>query len=106
MRALKRFPKLDKDEWAEANRQQVVAELEKYRGLFKDEPVERAFQDLVIEHLYLQDQMEEVTEWRDSFLRFLANAIEEAEGEMGKKSANIERQEGKLSLMREISAYF
>ena len=106
MHAVRRFPKLDKDEWAEANQQQVVAELDKYRGLFKDEPIERAFQDLIIEHLYLQDQMEEVIEWRDGFLRFLATVIEDAEGEMSKKGANIEHQEGKLSLMRDISAYF
>jgi len=106
MHSVRRFPKLDKDEWAEANSQQVVAELEKYHGLFKEEPIKRAFQDLIIEHLYLQEQMEEVIEWRGEFLRFLATAIEEAETGVNKKGANIELQKGKLSILRDISAYF
>jgi hypothetical protein len=106
MHVVRKFPNLDKDEWAEGNSKKLVAELQKYQGLFKDEPTNSAFQDLMVEHLYLQEQMEEINGWKDHFLRFLANSIDEAENEMNRKGSNAQLQMGKLSLMRDISAWF
>jgi hypothetical protein len=90
------------DDWTAANKKMITEELTKYDGLFKEESVIQAFQELLIEYLYLQNVNEKVMDWRDNFLRFLAQEMERAEVSRGRDDIHL----GRLSLVRSILQWF
>ena len=101
-----KFPSIDKDDWIAANRELVDEELSKYEGLFKEESVNAAFQNLVIEYLYLQNLMESVTDWRANFLSFIADTIRDAENEIAHRSSAVELQNGRMMVVRRVLEWF
>jgi len=102
--ALRKFPDIDIDDWTAANKKMITEELAKYEGLFKEESVIKAFQELLIEYLYLHDVNEKVMDWRDNFVRFLAEEMEKAE--LGRGSGRNELYRGRLSLVKNILQWF
>jgi hypothetical protein len=101
---LRKFPDIDIDDWTAANKKMITEELAKYEGLFKEKSVIKAFQELLIEYLYLQNANEKVMDWRDNFMRFLTDEMEKAEARRG--SGRDELYRGRLSLVRNILQWF
>jgi hypothetical protein len=100
----RRFPSLDDENWADENREFVAHELEKYKDLFKEEELNSAFRDLIVEYLFLHNLTKDVAEWRDQFLRHLAETIEATESSLGREDNALDR--GKLLILRDILQWF
>ena len=106
MSTARKFPSVEKDDWIAANREMIDDELSKYEGLFKEEAVNTAFQNLVTEYLYVQNMMENVVDWRDDFLRFVAETIRSAEEEIASRTGAVDLQNGRLMVIKKILEWF
>jgi hypothetical protein len=100
----RKFPSLDEENWARENREFVAGELEKYKDLFKEEELNSAFRDLMVEYLFLHSLTKDVAEWRDQFLRHLADMVETTENGLERKDSVLDR--GKLLILRDILQWF
>ena len=100
----RKFPSLDEENWARENREFVAGELEKYKDLFKEEELNSAFRDLMVEYLFLHNLAKDVAEWRDKFLRHLADMVETTENGLERKDSVLDR--GKLLILRDILQWF
>lgn len=105
MFAVKKFPNIEKDDWIIANKERIDEELAKYEGLF-DEPLKSAFQEVVADYIYLQNTMENVVEWKDNFVRFIAHTMNMAESELSKRGTKGDFHRGRLSLIKEALEWF
>jgi hypothetical protein len=103
--AIKKFPNAEKDDWIIANKGLIQEELTKYEGLY-EEPLKSAFQEVIADYIYLQNIMDDVTEWKGNFLRFIAHTMNMAEGELRQRNAKRDFHEGRLSLIKEILEWF
>lgn len=100
----RKFPSLDEENWARENREFVAGELEKYKDLFKEEELNSAFRDLMVEYLFLHNLAKDVADWRDQFLRHLADMVETTENGLERKDSVLDR--GKLLILRDILQWF
>jgi hypothetical protein len=100
----RKFPSLDEENWARENREFVAGELEKYKDLFKEEELNSAFRDLMVEYLFLHNLTKDVADWRDQFLRHLADMVETTENALERKDSVLDR--GKLLILRDILQWF
>jgi hypothetical protein len=100
----RRFPSLDEENWAHENREFVADELEKYKDLFREEELNSAFRDLIVEYLFLHNLTKDVAEWRDQFLRHLAETIETTENSLEHEDNALDR--GRLLILRDILQWF
>ena len=100
----RKFPSLDEENWAHENREFVAGELEKYKDLFKEEELNSAFRDLMVEYLFLHNLAKDVADWRDQFLRHLADMVETTENGLKRKDSVLDR--GKLLILRDILQWF
>jgi hypothetical protein len=98
------FPSLDEENWAHENREFVADELEKYKDLFREEELNSAFRDLIVEYLFLHNLTKGVAEWRDQFLRHLAETIETTENSLEHEDNALDR--GRLLILRDILQWF
>ena len=105
MYAIKKFPNTEKDDWIVANQELIDEELKKYEGLF-EEPLKSAFQEVMVDYIYLQNVMDQVTDWKGNFLRFIAHTMNVAEGELRVGGAKKDLQGGRLSLIKEVLDWF
>jgi hypothetical protein len=103
--AVKKFPNVEKDSWIIANRELVDEELTKYEELF-EEPLKSAFQEVMVEYIYLQKVMEDVTDWKENFLRFVAHTTNVAESGLAQRDTRGDFHGGRLSLIKEILEWF
>ncbi len=101
---LRKFPSLDEENWAHANREFVTSELEKYKDLFKEEELNTAFRDLIVEYLFLHNLTKDVADWRDQFLRHLADMVETTENGLEKRDNTLDK--GRLIILKEILQWF
>lgn len=101
---LRKFPSIDEENWAHANKELVASELEKYRDLFKEEELNTAFRDLMVEYLFLHDLTKDVADWRDEFLRHLADMVETTENGLERKDNALDK--GRLIALKEILQWF
>ena len=104
MFTVKKFPSVEKDDWIILNKDRVDEELKAYEDLF-EEPLKTAFREVMTEYIYLQSVMEDAVQWKDNFVRFIAQATNMSEGEAG-RSGGTEFHGGRLSLIREILEWF
>ena len=100
----RKFPSLNEDDWARENREFVTRELDKYQDLFKEEALNSAFRDLMAEYLFLHNLTKDVAEWRDQFLRHLADVIETTENDLERNDNPLDR--GRLLILRDILQWF
>ena len=105
MYSVRKFPTVDKDDWISANREMIDVELSKYEGLFNEEQVKVAFENLITEYLYVQSVLENVTDWRNNFLRCIADIMSSAEEAIAHRGA-IELQNGRLMVIRKVLEWF
>jgi len=103
--AVKKFPSVEKDDWIIANTELIGTELTKYEDLF-EEPLKSAFQEVMTEYVYLQNIMEDVTAWKENFLRFIAHTMNVAEEELRQRSTRSDFHGGRLSLIKEVLEWF
>jgi hypothetical protein len=101
---LRKFPSLDEEDWSHANREFVASELQKYKDLFKEEELNNAFRDLMVEYLFLHNLTKEVADWRDQFLRHLADMVEATEDGLEQKDNALDK--GKLLILKDILQWF
>ena len=104
LHSARKFPNFDKDEWLAANSEKIEAELVNYRGLFKEESVESAFQRIIVEQLFLESLVKDIAGWREDFLEYLARAIETAEKEQ--VGANDSFNKGRLTILSGLLEWF
>ena len=102
--AVRKFPSLDEENWLDANREFVAKELEKCKDLFKEEELNAAFEELLIEYLFLRNSLKDVAGWRNQFLRHLAYLVETAEKGLERKDNPLNK--GKLVMLRGILQWF
>ena len=100
----RKFPSMDEENWAHANREFVASELKKYKDLFKEEELNTAFRDLMVEYLFLHNLTKDLADWRDQFLRHLADMVEITENGLGKKDNALDK--GRLIVLMEILQWF
>jgi hypothetical protein len=103
--AVKKFPRMEKDDWIVANKELIDGELTRYEDLF-EEPLTSAFQEVMTEYVYLQNIMEDVTAWKANFLRFVAHTMNTAEEELRHASTKGDFHGGRLSLIKEVLEWF
>jgi len=96
-----KFPRVNFDEWIHARRESLDYELSAYDGAFGHEPVDMSFRDLMIEHLFLQESIYEVMDWRENLLLFLLNEIDAIKKQQHSKD-NVEFLRGKLAVLVDI----
>jgi hypothetical protein len=101
---VRRFPSLDEESWFDTNREFVASELEKYKGLFKEEELNAALRELLIEYLFLHNLMKDVVNWRGEFLRYLAHMIETTEHGLERKDNLLDK--GRLLILRSVLQWF
>lgn len=104
MYQVRKFPSLDEEIWVDANRAFIASELERYKDLFKEEELDAGFRELLAEHLFLRNLMQDVSDWRDRFLRYLAHMVETTEDGLERKDDPLEK--GKLLVLRDILQWF
>jgi len=101
---VRKFPSLDEDSWLDANREFVASELEKYKDLFKEEELNAALRELLVEYLFLHNLMNDVANWRGQFLKYLAHMVETTEHGLERK--DNPQDKGRLSILRDILRWF
>jgi hypothetical protein len=106
MYSVKRFPSFDKNEWANSRRDAIASELAGYGGLFKEHELDSAFQDLIIEHIFLQDLARGVAAWRENFVKYVAASIQTSEAELNGKNGKDDLTKGRLLTMKEMLEWF
>jgi hypothetical protein len=106
MYTTKKFPNISIDEWTEKSREILADELSSYMDLFKEESVDSAFQDFVAEHLFLQSMMDQTSDWRESFLRFIALEIDASNRKLSSDVSSVEFCRGKLAVLEDILRWF
>jgi len=102
---VKKFPNIEKDDWIALNKERVDEELKAYEDLF-EEPLKTAFQEIMTEYIYLQSVMEDVAQWKDNFVRFIALATSMSEGETNQSNGGATFHRGRLSLIKEVLEWF
>lgn len=97
-----KFPRIDFEGWILARKESLDDELSNYNGLFGHESVEMSFRDLMMEHLFLQESVDQMIDWRENFLAFLMNEIDTIKNERQHSKNNVEFLRGKLAALVDI----
>jgi hypothetical protein len=106
MYTVKKFPNISLDEWTDMNRDSLADELSGYRDLFKEESVDSAFQDFIVEHVFLRSTVDQTVDWRESFLRFIAQEVDASNRELSRDGSNVEFYRGRLAVLEDILRWF
>ena len=97
-----KFPRVDFEQWVLARRESLDDELSGYDGVFGNESADVSFRDLMLEHFFLQESVDQVIDWRENFLVFLLNEISAIRKEQYDSKNNVEFLKGKLAALLDI----
>jgi hypothetical protein len=102
---VKKFPEIDKNNWIVDNAELVNEQLAKFKGVFEG-PVERSFQEVMSEYVFLSSTMQEIAEWKDNLARFLSYTMTVDEAHLRERDSSKDYHGGRLSLLKELLEWF
>ncbi len=106
MNSARRYPSMDLDEWVYLKGELLREELSKYTGTFGENALDSAFQAVILEHLFLEDLVEQITCWKEDFVNYLMDEAARVELEFKQGNRNSESARARLLLLRNVMDWF